>query len=84
LEDNIDALHLVAKTLFEKETVESEEFAELMEQAGLAEVTDCPDKKADQTEMTDSLDKKAVREEITDSQDEETKQPTVREAINEI
>ncbi len=33
---NIDTLHLVAKTLFEKETIESEEFEELMKSAGVA------------------------------------------------
>lgn len=36
LEKNIDTLHLVAKTLFEKETIESEEFEELMKSAGVA------------------------------------------------
>ncbi|MCL2766583.1 MAG: ATP-dependent zinc metalloprotease FtsH [Peptococcaceae bacterium] len=35
LEDNIDTLHLVANTLFEKETVEAEEFDRLMQDAGL-------------------------------------------------
>ncbi|MDD4169056.1 MAG: ATP-dependent zinc metalloprotease FtsH [Desulfotomaculaceae bacterium] len=40
LEEHLDTLHLVAKTLFEKETVESEEFAKLMEQAGEAERMD--------------------------------------------
>lgn len=34
LEKHIDTLHLVAKTLFEKETLEAEEFAALMKQAG--------------------------------------------------
>lgn len=34
LEQHMDTLHLVAKTLFEKETIEAEEFAELMKQAG--------------------------------------------------
>ncbi|RKO67847.1 ATP-dependent zinc metalloprotease FtsH [Desulfofundulus salinus] len=34
LEKHMDTLHLVAKTLFEKETLEAEEFAALMKQAG--------------------------------------------------
>jgi len=34
LEQHIDTLHLVAKTLFEKETLQAEEFSELMKQAG--------------------------------------------------
>jgi cell division protease FtsH len=38
LEENIDSLHLVANTLFEKETVEAEEFATLMREAGLHDV----------------------------------------------
>lgn len=40
LEEHLETLHLVAKTLFEKETVESDEFAELMKQAGEAERLD--------------------------------------------
>jgi len=36
LEKNIDTLHLVAKTLFEKETIEAEEFEGLMKSAGVA------------------------------------------------
>lgn len=40
LEEHLETLHLVAKTLFEKETVESEEFAELMKQAGEVERLD--------------------------------------------
>ncbi|MDD3652690.1 MAG: ATP-dependent zinc metalloprotease FtsH [Desulfotomaculaceae bacterium] len=40
LEEHLDTLHLVAKTLFEKETVEAEDFAELMKQAGEAERLD--------------------------------------------
>ena len=40
LEDNLDTLHLLAKTLFEKETVEAEAFAELMREAGLPERTE--------------------------------------------
>jgi len=39
LEEHLETLHLVAKTLFEKETVEAEEFAELMKRAGEAERT---------------------------------------------
>lgn len=35
LRENIDALHLIAKTLMEKETIEAHEFAELMKEAGL-------------------------------------------------
>ncbi|AEG13855.1 ATP-dependent metalloprotease FtsH [Desulfofundulus kuznetsovii DSM 6115] len=34
LEKHMDTLHLVAKTLFDKETLEAEEFAALMKQAG--------------------------------------------------
>ena len=34
LEQHIDTLHLVAKTLFQKETLQAEEFFELMNQAG--------------------------------------------------
>jgi len=34
LEKHMDTLHLVARTLFEKETLEAEEFAALMKQAG--------------------------------------------------
>ncbi|NQS75759.1 MAG: ATP-dependent metallopeptidase FtsH/Yme1/Tma family protein [Peptococcaceae bacterium] len=34
LEEHIDTLHLVAKTLFAKETIEAAEFAELMKEAG--------------------------------------------------
>jgi cell division protease FtsH len=34
LEQHIDTLHLVAKTLFQKETLQAEEFSELMNQAG--------------------------------------------------
>jgi len=34
LEEHIDTLHLVANTLIEKETIEAEEFAQLMKQAG--------------------------------------------------
>ncbi|NLI11563.1 ATP-dependent zinc metalloprotease FtsH [Pelotomaculum propionicicum] len=37
LEEHLETLHLVAKTLFEKETIEAEEFAELMKQAGEGE-----------------------------------------------
>ncbi|HOV80311.1 MAG TPA: ATP-dependent zinc metalloprotease FtsH [Bacillota bacterium] len=40
LEQHMDTLHLVAKTLFEKETIEAEEFAELMKLAGEQERTD--------------------------------------------
>ncbi|OPX84469.1 MAG: ATP-dependent zinc metalloprotease FtsH [Pelotomaculum sp. PtaB.Bin104] len=40
LEEHLDTLHLVAKTLFEKETVEAEEFAELMKKAGEVERLD--------------------------------------------
>jgi len=40
LEEHLETLHLVAKTLFEKETVEADEFAELMKQAGEAERLD--------------------------------------------
>ncbi|MDF9409230.1 ATP-dependent zinc metalloprotease FtsH [Pelotomaculum isophthalicicum JI] len=40
LEEHLETLHLVAKTLFDKETVEAEEFAELMKQAGEAERLD--------------------------------------------
>ena len=40
LEENMDTLHLLANTLFEKETIEAEEFAELMKEAGLPERTD--------------------------------------------
>lgn len=39
LEKHIETLHLVAKTLFEKETIEAAEFAELMKQAGEGERT---------------------------------------------
>ncbi|MDD2212896.1 MAG: ATP-dependent zinc metalloprotease FtsH [Clostridia bacterium] len=35
LRENIDALHLIAQTLIEKETIDAEEFAELLQQAGL-------------------------------------------------
>jgi cell division protease FtsH len=35
LEENLDALHLLAQTLLEKETLGAEEFSALMEQAGL-------------------------------------------------
>lgn len=35
LEKNIDTLHLVANSLMEKETIEAEEFIELMKQAGI-------------------------------------------------
>ena len=31
LNDNLDKLHLIAETLMEKETIEAEEFAELMQ-----------------------------------------------------
>jgi len=37
LEKHIDTLHLVAKTLFAKETIEAVEFAELMKEAGEGE-----------------------------------------------
>ncbi|MCG9968297.1 ATP-dependent zinc metalloprotease FtsH [Pelotomaculum terephthalicicum JT] len=40
LEEHLETLHLVAKTLFAKETVEADEFAELMKQAGEAERLD--------------------------------------------
>lgn len=40
LEQHLDTLHLVAKTLFEKETLEADEFAELMKQAGEEERQD--------------------------------------------
>jgi cell division protease FtsH len=39
LEKHLETLHLVAKTLFEKETIEAIEFAELMKQAGEGERT---------------------------------------------
>lgn len=35
LKENIDTLHLIAKTLMEKETIEAEEFAEIIKQSGL-------------------------------------------------
>jgi cell division protease FtsH len=40
LEEHLSTLHLVAKTLFEKEIIEAEEFAELMKKAGEEERTD--------------------------------------------
>ena len=40
LQENLDTLHLLAKALFEKETIEAEEFAALMKEAGLPERTD--------------------------------------------
>ncbi|MDD4239366.1 MAG: ATP-dependent zinc metalloprotease FtsH [Desulfotomaculaceae bacterium] len=40
LEEHLATLHLVAKTLFEKETIEAGEFAELMKQAGEEERKD--------------------------------------------
>jgi len=40
LEQHLATLHLVAKTLFEKETIEAGEFAELMKQAGEEERKD--------------------------------------------
>lgn len=39
LEQHKETLHLVAKTLFQKETIEANEFAELMKQAGEGERT---------------------------------------------
>jgi cell division protease FtsH len=39
LDKHLETLHLVAKTLFEKETIEAVEFAELMKQAGEGERT---------------------------------------------
>ncbi len=39
LDKHIETLHLVAKTLFQKETIEANEFAELMKQAGEGERT---------------------------------------------
>lgn len=36
LQDNIEVLHTIAKTLMEKETIEAEEFAEIISQSGLA------------------------------------------------
>ena len=35
LKENIDTLHLIARTLMEKETIEAEEFAALIKSAGL-------------------------------------------------
>lgn len=35
LKDNLEALHLIAKTLMEKETIDAEEFAALLNQAGV-------------------------------------------------
>jgi len=40
LEEHLDTLKLVARTLFEKETIEAEEFAELMKKAGEGERKD--------------------------------------------
>lgn len=40
LEQHLATLHLVSKTLFQKETIEAEEFAELMKQAGEEERKD--------------------------------------------
>lgn len=40
LEQHLETLHLVARTLFEKETIEADEFAELMKKAGEAERKD--------------------------------------------
>ncbi|BAF58379.1 MAG: ATP-dependent metallopeptidase FtsH/Yme1/Tma family protein [Pelotomaculum sp.] len=40
LEQHMETLHLVARTLFEKETIEAEEFAELMKKAGEIERQD--------------------------------------------
>ena len=37
LKENIDALHLIAQTLMEKETIDADEFRALLEQAGLGE-----------------------------------------------
>ena len=42
LRDNLDKLHLIAETLMEKETIEADEFAELMKK-----VTDSPKRKDD-------------------------------------
>ncbi|MGI6588154.1 MAG: ATP-dependent zinc metalloprotease FtsH [Peptococcia bacterium] len=37
LKENIEALHRIAETLMQKETIDAEEFAELLQQAGLGE-----------------------------------------------
>ncbi|OPZ75581.1 MAG: ATP-dependent zinc metalloprotease FtsH [Firmicutes bacterium ADurb.Bin456] len=43
LEQHLETLHLVARTLFQKETIESDEFAELMKKAGEEERKDRQD-----------------------------------------
>lgn len=46
LEEHMDQLHLIAQTLYQKETIEAEEFAALMEGRTLAEVTATSEAKA--------------------------------------
>ena len=73
LEENIDKLHLIAQTLMEKETIEAEEFAELMRNVALTGKKDEIDEgSAESEKVILAKTEEAVAEEDSDDAKQET------------
>lgn len=63
LKDNLEALHLIAQTLMEKETIDAEEFAALLKQSGVEKPSQEQTKEQSQekTEQTDEKQTELVQ-----------------------
>ncbi|MFZ7101370.1 MAG: ATP-dependent zinc metalloprotease FtsH [Peptococcaceae bacterium] len=71
LTENIDKLHLIAQTLMEKEVIEAEEFAELMEK-----VTHSPKRHDEERTVQNPI--KAEEEIVSPPEDADPEDPTIR------
>lgn len=81
LKDHLDALHLIAETLMEKETIDAEEFAELLKQCGLgkpeAEEKDekKPGENAEETQNAQNEEPKEAPANVPDAEDAKAEAP---------
>lgn len=90
LQDNIEALHLIAQTLMEKETIDAKDFADLLKQAGVEKPShgqtreQTKEQSQDKTAQTDEKQTEPVQKQEQDQeQDQEQNQEQDQEQNGE-